>query len=679
MTQQKTLLCGAALLLAVATSSAKIITVTTANNVSPGAGETSLVQAINQLEDGDTIQFNIPGAGPHFLITPPMVTGAGGGGGYPEITKNNVTIDGYSQPGASPNTNPILAPNNAQLKIVLDSRGGGAHVWDISGYGTSESGALVVSGNHVTIKGLCFLAIYGNDDDASPKRYGVALGNRGGNGTHINGCWFGVAPDGVTVAGMADGVTGFRHRTPTDVLVNQVVVGVKPGSANPRAEFNVMVDMCIPIIIEGAETRISGNFIGVLPDGVTRVPNPKTPAGFRWEAHIELARTPYNIVIGTDGDGVNDADERNVMSGGLANTFSSVTTEGTYDHIIEFYSGGTRTNTIIAGNYIGVDIHGQPMGTNATRLKNGWGNGAVTRVGSNFDGVSDDLEGNVIAGNHPLGTLFPSPLSQTPPDFMGLDNGERVSLRGNTLINCSLAPYSYVDRGGIKVGNFRTFMGNYMDTSVGYTLELFSVVAPMPVLDATSTATRLKGICPTGVAPYTTLYLDVYVQDPASWTNGIAFEMNEFAYWDAGSSTYKYRGFPNGGTYLGTFKDNGPFDADPAVGSFDLNIAALGLSAGTSVTVAANYTDALAAPTATITRSGTDVIISWPTTAARYDLQRATALPGGWTVVNPPPAVTQVGPNSQMVVPASGTTEFFRLSQQVRVQTGDFSMPISLQ
>lgn len=677
MIRHTLLLCGATLLFAGASGQAKVITVTTANNLAPGAGETSLVQAIQQLEDGDTIEFNLPGPGPHFLITPPMSTGAGGGGGYPEITRSDITIDGYSQPGASPNTNPILAPNNAQIKIVLDSRAGGAHVWDISGYGTSESGALVVSGDNVTIKGLSFLSIYGEDSDTSPKRYGVALGNRGGNGAHISGCWFGVAPDGVTVAGMADGVTGFRHRTPTDVLVNQVVVGVKAGSANPRAEFNVMVDMCIPIIIEGAETRVSGNFIGVLPDGLTRVPNPRAPAGFGWEGHLELARAPYNLVIGTDGDGVNDADERNVMSGGVARMFGVMTAEATYDHIIEFYGGGSRTNNVIAGNYIGVGIDGLPMGTNATRLKNGWGNGANTRIGSNLDGVSDDLEGNVIAGNHPFDVFYPTPSSQIPPDFMGLDNGERVSLRGNRLINNSLAPYSYVDRSGFKAGSYVTFMGNYMDTSVGFLLEGIGTISPVPVLDATSTVNRLKGFCPTGISPYSTVYLDVYQADPLGWTHGSAFEFPEQLYF-AGGDMFFY-GFPQGRTYLGTFMDNGPLDANPASGEFDLDIASLDLPTGMIITVAANYTDALAEPTATITRSGNDVVIAWPTTDAAYDLQSTTALPGGWTVVKPRPPVTQSGANSEMVLPASETAEFYRLSQHMRVQTGNFSMPLTLQ
>ena len=83
-----------------------------------GTGAGSLTAAINALADGDTIKFAIPGAGPHFIQTPPD--------GYPLITKNDITIDGYSQTGASPNTASIHSANNAVLKIVLTSTNGNA-------------------------------------------------------------------------------------------------------------------------------------------------------------------------------------------------------------------------------------------------------------------------------------------------------------------------------------------------------------------------------------------------------------------------------------------------------------------------------------------------------------------------------------------------------------------------
>src|SRR5579859_6311093 len=95
---------------------ANLIVVNSVNNVSPGPTETNLVKALSLLQDGDTVQFNIPGTGVHFIDTPTD--------GYPLITANNITIDGYSQPGAKPNSNPLHAPNNAQLMIVLSSTNG---------------------------------------------------------------------------------------------------------------------------------------------------------------------------------------------------------------------------------------------------------------------------------------------------------------------------------------------------------------------------------------------------------------------------------------------------------------------------------------------------------------------------------------------------------------------------
>src|SRR6266705_2366875 len=82
-------------------SYAATITVNTADNTDFSAGKTNLVLAINSLADGDTIQLTLPNTATneHYLATPPRVQSSG----YPPITNNNVTIDGYSQPGASPN------------------------------------------------------------------------------------------------------------------------------------------------------------------------------------------------------------------------------------------------------------------------------------------------------------------------------------------------------------------------------------------------------------------------------------------------------------------------------------------------------------------------------------------------------------------------------------------------
>jgi hypothetical protein len=73
---------------------ASTYTVTTAADAGAGSLRQAILDA-NVAADADTIQFNIPGAGVH-TITPltdfPMITGP-------------VTIDGYTQPGSSANTN----------------------------------------------------------------------------------------------------------------------------------------------------------------------------------------------------------------------------------------------------------------------------------------------------------------------------------------------------------------------------------------------------------------------------------------------------------------------------------------------------------------------------------------------------------------------------------------------
>src|SRR5438132_11701786 len=155
---------------------AAVITVTTTNNVSPLPGETSLKQAIASLHDGDTIRFSIPGPGPFYIQTPTD--------GYALITNNNVIIDGYSQTNATPNTNPILAPNNAQIKIVLDSRNGGFTLMDFAkdqptddnGFGDTEGAILpVLNGTNFHVQGICFLGQPKVGPGASISMYCVAF------------------------------------------------------------------------------------------------------------------------------------------------------------------------------------------------------------------------------------------------------------------------------------------------------------------------------------------------------------------------------------------------------------------------------------------------------------------------------------------------------------------------
>jgi hypothetical protein len=131
--------------------------------------------AITNCNAGDTIAFNIPGTGPFFLKAPSV--------GFPLIyRKHNLLIDGYTQSGASPNSNPITGSNNAVIKIVIDGRNGNTrNMWyekyaptniisdppidnsfmkdEAGGYSATERALLgVYRSTNVNIRGLAFLA-----------------------------------------------------------------------------------------------------------------------------------------------------------------------------------------------------------------------------------------------------------------------------------------------------------------------------------------------------------------------------------------------------------------------------------------------------------------------------------------------------------------------------------------
>ena len=648
---------------------AATITVNTIDNMSPAPGKTSLLMALNSVHDGDQIQFNLPGTGPFFIQNP--------AGGYPVITNNNVTLDGYSQPGAVPNSNGILAPNSAKLMIVLDARNGNftsMNLWPDAnnpGYGDSEYAILgIVRGTNVTIKGLSLLGVppsFDNDQGSGNNDYGIAFGcdDQGTpTGGHISGCWLGVAPDGQTLSGSTYAITGFRWRDDNgqnQVTVDNVTIGVGKSSTNAPAEFNVIVQTAIPIIIEGNGTRISGNFIGVLPDGVTEynVAFPTDSGGnliwtgdFQYEGAIEIGRAGNNTVIGTDGDGVNDANERNVIVGTVPSSMNG------YDHTIEFYGNNPGTNIVIAGNYIGVGIDGTTYFTNGVPAINASSGSAQYQIGSNFDGISDDVEGNFIVNNWPP-SLFPASGFTDASTLNFYDevsvNGI-ISLRGNSLIDNFPAPVSPDKMNGGD--NFLTdfYMPVLLDSTQGVN----------PVLDTNNTtASRLVGTVPLAdTNGWPTTVIDLYAADTVGITNGQAAGLTDLPF-----------GFVQGRTYLASFTDNGPGDRDSRPGYFDFDISALDTK-GSLITITANYVSTNAAVVMTspfsnpativyspqiqfgpVTLSNGNVVLTWTGGTGPFTVQlKASLNDAAWqTATNTP--------NRTVTLPMTNPAAFFRIKQ----------------
>ncbi|MGN6386193.1 MAG: hypothetical protein ACTHMT_08125, partial [Verrucomicrobiota bacterium] len=634
----------------VAVPPTRVVTVTTEDNAAPG----SLLAALNDLQEGDLIKFNIPGAGPHFISTP--------AGGYPLITVNNVMIDGYSQPGAVANSNPILGSNNAQIQIVLDSRNGNHRLLDFdpdassSGYGDTEAATIgVYAATNVTISGVSILSpavlVGGSPNGEDVSMYGVSFA-KGGSG-HISGCWIGIAPDRTTLAGPACAVTGFRYRFDSAdeyTFIDNVIFGVQPGSTNAPAEFNVITGVpAIPVILEGNATRISGNFINVFPNGTNDF-NPvlfdEANAGV-FEGNIEIGRAGNNTLIGVDGDGVNDSNERNIFSGVAPASL------GGYDHNIEFYGQTPGTNVVVAGNYFGIGVDGQTRFTNGVPALNAAGNTAQYRFGSDIDGVSDDLEGNVVYNNWPADLQVPS---GTEAFFDELSATGLVSARGNIMVNNFPFPtYPGAQAGGDSF--FNTYYGQAL-------LDVFQGV--VPTLSTNSTTAKIIGTVPLANKElYPTTVVDLYIADPEGIATGQALQ-----------DPLMTNGYVQGRVYLGSFVEDSIEDQDKTPGAFAFDISGLNVPEGL-LTITANYSQApvgvhnaltltspfsdpiapevvTSAPTPglEITRAGNAITISW--TGSGYKLQTTSALPAStWT------DVTTTG-NSYQVNTGSGKA-FFRL------------------
>lgn len=653
-------------------SNAATITVNTADNTDFSAGKTNLVRAINSLSAGDSIAFNIPGTGVHYINTPVD--------GYPLITKHNVTIDGYTQPGASPNTNPIHAANNAQIKICLTSTNGNclsmgqavANFTGLSynnlGFGTDEMAILgIFRATNFTIKGVAILSTPtgdGNGFNGDIKSISFCadsqeVGGETAANWHIAGCWFGVDPttrqiafldDGVTLAIPAISVAAYRTRDNNGSNVRYPqpgTIGVAAGSASPRAEFNVILTG-YGFDSEGLNFRVSGNFFNVLPDGITN-PDISTLNGGsqQGDAYIEIGRSYDNILIGTDGDGVNDADEGNVFGGASAPNFE----------MFDLYSSSTGTNFVISGNWFGLGVDGTTRFTNSAIFCSSFNANSKVQFGSDFNGVSDALEGNRVYNfTNFLHKFFDGGAG-------GLNPGIRLSFRGNSMVNNELVPYSYASGFGSRLANFTNYSAPYMSTTGDI----------IPLLSASSTAADIIGTCaPTNGGAYSNIFIDVYILDQEGWTNGqdqALFELTD-------NATYT-NGFAQGRTYLGTFVDNGPTDRDPAVGRFNFNASALGLTAGMQLTVTANYSQDPPGTThgrthtsnfsnpvtvrsplriASISRSGTTVSLSWTGGSAPYTVQKASAVTGPWNTL-----ASGLSGTSTTDTGASGGQAFYRV------------------
>jgi parallel beta-helix repeat protein len=130
-------------------------------------------------------------------------------------------------------------------------------------------------------------------------------------------------------------------------------------------------------LLNGDNQVLAGNYLGTDATGTFAITNVNYG--------IQIQGNVNNLIIGTDSDGDDDEKERNVMSGNGSG--------------MRFLGGTTGTNNRVSGNFIGTDATGNIAVPN---LNNGLNiNGPIggVVVGTNADGINDEIERNVISGN----------------------------------------------------------------------------------------------------------------------------------------------------------------------------------------------------------------------------------------------------------------------------------------
>lgn len=243
-----------------------------------------------------TIQFNIPGTGPHTIILTKSL---------PTLsrTDSTVLIDGYSQPGAVPNSDTLVS--NAVLKIQIEGNGpSGMHLFQITGSGTTVRGLSLYRANRV-------FYLYGAD-----ARENVLVGNF--IGTNVAGTY-----GNPSVGGRPNSIhleQGTHHNQFGDVAPadRNVISGAARsgiGSWHEATDYNVVYN----------------NLVGLSPDGSRRVSNRQHGIDFNYGGG-------YNVIGGVEPG------MRNVVSGN-GNSGIEISHERR-----------TRDNQVI-GNYVGTDVN----------------------------------------------------------------------------------------------------------------------------------------------------------------------------------------------------------------------------------------------------------------------------------------------------------------------------------
>ncbi len=328
--------------------------------------------------------------------------------------KDAVVIDGYTQPGASPNT--LADGNNARLLIELN----GANIPS-----TTTDGLYFESGSNI-VRGLVINRF---------SSYGIYL-SYSNSGNTIAGNFIGTDPAGkVTLANSRGGVFIYSN--------NNMI-----GGTNPSARNLISGNRMDGLNIRGSSNQVLGNYIGTDATGT-----------------VSLGNAFYGINV--------EYSSNNIIGGcapGARNLISGNGSVGLYIH------GSTNQSNIVQGNFIGTDVTG--TATLGNRSAGIWIDGgdnntiggpiplARNLISGNSTGiaVSNSAEGNIVQGNF-IGTNVSATANLgNVNDGISIGNAPNNTIGGTTALAGNVIGGN--GRDGLSISNAPgiTVQGNFIGT-----------------------------------------------------------------------------------------------------------------------------------------------------------------------------------------------------------------------
>ncbi|NIM95021.1 MAG: PKD domain-containing protein [Anaerolineales bacterium] len=381
------------------------------------------IEAANANPGPDTIHFDIPGEGPHTIQ--PITE-------LPVIT-DPVTIDGYTQPGASPNTNPLNLGSNAVLKIELDGK-----------YAGTGTNGLHITGGNTTIRGFVinrFLSSTGGI-------HGNGIRIAGSEGNIIEGNYIGTDVSGsIDLGNGGDGV--YIYQVSTNTIGGSTPEARNVISGNNHNGIVIFATTLAP----ATDNLIQGNFIGTDASGNFPIGN--------LENGVNIYDAANNSIGGTT------AGSGNVISGNGLNGVRIVIPSATGNEVLGNYIGTNATGDAAIGNSrAGVEIQNAPGNIIGGSIP-----GSSNLISGNQTGVF--ISNTTIAANNLVqGNLIGTDTSGTSP--IG-NNGPGVDIlnASDNLIEANTIAFNMEDGihvyGGTATGNRIT--KNSIHNNIGKGIE----------------------------------------------------------------------------------------------------------------------------------------------------------------------------------------------------------------